>query len=78
MGKAKDREKFATTWESTMNYAFVFARKVGLPRYVVKNGVDWIITDAEPECVPYYEVDPMGEWKQITKTGQLTLPTLRR
>lgn len=77
-GEPKDRQGPATTWRSTMEYAFVFARKCGLVRYVYSQGGGYIITDDMPDEVPYYTMDPLGVWTKVTETGQLELPTLRK
>ena len=76
-GKPKKRESPPDGWTSSMEYAFVFAKKSGQVRYLHRAVGQWVITDDEPEASPYWAVDPLGYWKEVACIGQLYLPTFR-
>ena len=77
-GVPKKRHAPPSLWQSTMEYAFVYARKCGLHRYVYCHGGKYIIADDTPHKLPYWEVNPLGEWQKVSESGRLDLPSLRK
>ncbi len=77
-GVPKKREAPPDGWTSSMEYAFVYAKKIGQIRYVYRGAGEWFITDDEPHTFPYWTVDPLGDWREVSLGGRLHLPTLRK